>query len=135
MKRLSSRRTSSVPTVKRAGGRPDRSARRGDDGEGGAAGLAADDESIRAELGAGVLRQPEGRGLAVVGAGGIGVLGCEAVLDAEDGDVAGVGKGFQARVLLPRGAQRPAAGVEVEVGALDAPRDERSEEHTAELQS
>ena len=62
-------------------------AEQGDRGEVRAGRLAADEQSIGAELVGRVLEQPAGRGLAVVRARGIRVLGCEAVVDAHDRDV------------------------------------------------
>jgi hypothetical protein len=65
-----------------------------------------------------ILGQPHRCGFAVVGAGGIGIFRRQAVLDAEDGEVARLGDALQALVLRIAGAHNPTAAVDVQINAI-----------------
>ena len=80
-----------------------------------AGGLAADQETVGAELALRVLHEPERRRLAVVGTGRIRVLGREPIVDAHHREPALVGDALVGDVGVVRRAERPAAAVEVQV--------------------
>ena len=101
-------------------------ARHGDGGQVRAGGLAADCANPRTEFPFGVGKQPNGGRFAVVGRGGVGVLGRQTVADADSGQAGRLDEGVEIFVLLVVPTQAPTAAVDMEedparvLGADDA---------------
>ncbi len=85
---------------------------------------AADDDSICPEFALRMFGEPDGGGLAVVRPGWIGMLRGEAIIHADDRNIAGAGDALQHPVLLVRTPLHPPAAVDVEVDARDVFRHE-----------
>jgi len=82
--------------------------------------LPADHKARAAELRSGVLDEPKGRDLTVVGTRWEGMLRRQSVLDADDSRVNGVGQRGEKHVLLVGRPEGPTTSVHVEVDPVDA---------------